>query len=136
MFHSKLIYCIEAFGFGRKEDIDLLFRRYTTDLLFAELDLIPLPKLIEINLITMMHNILNENIHSNTSFMTNSANHGYLTRRRNELRNNRNFTSTYGTNSIMTKGIQLYNGIPPHLKCINNIIVFKKEIRKFICDRQ
>jgi hypothetical protein len=59
--------------------------------------------------------------------------HGHYTRNFNNIEADRT-SSTYGNNSISSKGVLLYNRLPYNTRILNSIQGFKRECLKSISD--
>lgn len=100
-----------------------------SDLYNAEI--LPLSKLITLQLLILIFKFKNSLIKHNFTPITRSHIHRYNTRRRSHFDIPYSRTNT-GQGTIMSRGLQLFNNLPPHIKNLTRISLFKKSVTRHL----
>lgn len=100
----------------------LLFRNYKT--------VISLPVLAKIELVLIIHKIINNNIKHNFELSHVFDRHDYPTSRRSNLLVDF-FATGMGSNNILYRGITTFNNLPKNIKYQRDFLKFKKEITEY-----
>lgn len=145
LFHSHIMYGIESYSSATSEKIAELqiLRNKAIRNLFGSVkgtsnykiqnNISPERYLIRMNLVIQTHNIIHNNLKSNTKLNMNNNSHNYNTRTSNHLKLNIIKTSRYGKDSELQKAKSEYNEIPESFKSLTKY-QFKCENRKYFFD--
>lgn len=103
--------------------------RYRTIDLYTKYPLKSIDFLYKFNTIMFIRKNLQNRIHSNISFSSNTSN--YETRNKSKIQLN-NINNNYGKFDIKFNGAKLYNSLPTELSSITNILTFKKQLSSWL----
>lgn len=144
LFHTHLLYGCTVWNSATTNQINELQviqnnairnlynipRRTRISTIYEQTKLPTLKIIIKQQQCIQIHNIINSNIHNNTTIMQNNSIHNYNTRNNNLIYRQITKTKKFGVNAAINSATDTYNKIPLSLKNINNSNTFKTKIKK------
>lgn len=133
MFHSRLTYGVMVYHTAfetqirrlqtlQNKAIKNLFGHNNRDKISEIHETNKIPTLQQYStymLATHIHDIKNQNIHSNTIITFNNDKHNYNTRTSHHMSLGKTLSTRYGSNQALRRGIKIYNELPEEIKLCN-----------------
>ncbi len=144
-FHSHLLYLnsiwsgspnylINPIRILQNKNVKIIkqLHRLTPTFSLCNSNLLPVEVLNKFEIIVLIKKIDYNLIRHNLVLTKNKDVHDHNTRSANRIHSQSANTTKYGLNCFSRRGAQMYNDIPDRIKSIESLLLFKKELRKYL----
>lgn len=146
-FYSNIIYLITIWSGTKKENLskikilqnkclrNLFFNRYrtgniSTSDLYNEYDFIEFENVIELEMNSNLHKIINKEIKCDIDIKYKNELHDHNTRHAKDMHKIKN-KNKFGSFSFINRGISSYNKLSSPIKKAKNVKIFKRTLKKY-----
>lgn len=151
-FHSNIIYLLTLWSGTKLDNIkkikilqnkcirNLFFNEYkmgniSTDELFKKHNILQFEKIINLEISTNLHKIINKQLKCDLQIQYKSNIHEHKTRQTTKMHKIKS-NNKWGTLSFTNRSISIFNDILSPIKKIKNVNTFRKKLKKILFDEQ